>query len=71
MAQRVNRGERVLAADLIFTGDATLPGRAPERNVQLLAAVGARPLGVEVAQLVALAHWFGPGTRLETYGIRS
>ncbi len=71
VSERVNRGERVLAADLIFTGDATLPGRAPERNIQVLAALGERPLGIEVAQLLALAHWVGEGARLETYGLRS
>lgn len=70
-SERVNRGERVLAADLIFTGDTTLPGRAPERNIQVLAAVGERPLGIEVAQLLALADWLGTGARLETYGVRS
>ncbi len=70
-AARVSLGERVLAADLIFTGDVTLPGRAPERNIQVLAAVGDRPLGIEVAQLLALARWLGEGVTLETYGIRS
>lgn len=71
VSERINRGERVLAADLIFTGDASLPGRAPERNVQVLAALGERPLGIEVAQLLALADWLGTDTRLETYGVRS
>ncbi len=70
-SQRVNRGELVLAADLIFTGDVTLPGRAPERKVQVLAAVGERPLGIEAAQLLALARWLGQGVRLETFGMRS
>ena len=71
VSERVNRGERVLAADLIFTGEASLPGRAPERNVQVLASVGERPLGIEAAQLLALAGWLGKGARLETYGVRS
>lgn len=70
-AERVNRGERVLAADLIFTGDATLPGNRPERNIQVLAAIGERPLGIEAAQLLALGNWLGPGARLETQGVRS
>lgn len=70
-AERVNRGGRVLAADLIFTGDATLPGDRPERNVQVLAAIGERPLGVQAAQLLALAAWLGPGARLEAHGARS
>ncbi len=71
VSERINRGERVLAADLIFTGEATLPGDRPERNIQVLAAIGERPLGVEVAQLLALAEWMGPGPKLETHGIRS
>ena len=70
-AERVNRGEKVLAADLIFTGDATLPGNRPERNIQVLAAIGERPLGIEVAQLLALGDWLGRGARLETQGKRS
>lgn len=71
VAARVNRGERVLAANLAFTGDATLPGDRPERNIQVLAAIGERPLGIEVAQLLALSEWLGRGARLETYGMRS
>ena len=71
VSERVNRGERVLAADLIFTGEATLPGNRPERNIQVLAAVGERPLAVEVAQLLALAKWMGTAPTLETHGIRS
>ena len=70
-SERVNKGERVLVADLIFTGDSTLPGRAPERNIQVLAAVGERPLGIEAAQLVALADWLGGDVTLETHGMRS
>ena len=70
-AERVNRGERVLAANLIFTGDAALPGARPERNIQVLAAVGERPLGIEAAQLLALTRWLGLPARLETQGMRS
>ena len=70
-SERVNRGERILVADLIFTGDSTLPGRAPERNIQVLAAIGERPLGIEAAQLVALADWLGGDVTLETHGMRS
>ena len=69
--KRLNLGEQVLAANLIFTGDANLPGDRPERNVQVLAAVGERPLGIEVAQLVALGKWLGKPVRIQTYGPRS
>lgn len=70
-AQLVNGGGRVLVADLIFTGDAILPGNRPERNVQMVAALGERPLGLRVAQLLALAKWLGTVPRLETFGMRS
>lgn len=70
-AERVSRGERVLVADLIFSGDATLAGNRPERNVQVLAAIGERPLGIEAAQLIALQQWLGGAARIETEGPRS
>ncbi|MEX2260508.1 MAG: hypothetical protein WD696_01080 [Bryobacteraceae bacterium] len=70
VADRVNRGERVLAVDLLFTGDAA-PGNSAAYT-QMLAAVGERPLGLEAAQLVALAKWMqAPRLRLEATGIRS
>jgi hypothetical protein len=84
VADRVNRGERVLALDLIFTGDAwhksdehspyTPPD--PAEYDQYLNTLGERPLGVESAQLIAIARWLReqPGVtqvRLECTGIRS
>jgi dienelactone hydrolase len=72
VSERVNRGERVLAADLLLTGD-----MAPEKPgsfayTQMLAAVGERPLGMEAAQLIGLARWLHAGAvRVETNGIRS
>ncbi|MEO6966087.1 MAG: hypothetical protein ABI076_09360, partial [Acidobacteriaceae bacterium] len=73
---RVNRGEQVLALDLLLTGDDStqdLPNiwAYPE----MLAAEGKRPLGMEAAQLLALAHWMEEcaGTkhiRLEVRGMR-
>ncbi len=57
-ANDVNRGQRVLVFDpLLFgenipdTGD-DLPGFA-----QMLNTIGARPLGLDAAQLAAIAHW--------------
>lgn len=78
VSDHVNRGEKVLAADLIFTGDAA-PSKAysqPEGFIQLLATTGDRALGIEVAQLLAIAHWAaqlsGSGKiHLECTGIRS
>ena len=76
IAAHVNRGEQVLALDLLFTGDSS-----PRPNVRwlyaiLLAAAGDRPIGMEAAQLVGVAHWFaGAATaqqvRLDITGMRS
>jgi hypothetical protein len=72
----VNRGEQVLALDLLFFGDASLAKSTPAFYTQLLGAIGNRPIGIEAAQLNAVAHWFqghSPGSdiRLQTVGIRS
>ena len=77
VVNRVNRGDQVLSLDLLFTGDSSTESipRAwayPE----MLAAEGDRPLGMEAAQLLALAHWIEKhaGTqaiRLESRGIRT
>ena len=73
---RVNRGEPVLALDLLFTGDASLGVRASERTIQAFAALGDRPLGMRAAQLVALARWVRSTSgaeriRLDATGLRS
>jgi hypothetical protein len=66
----------VLALDLLFFGDASTPNPTPPFYTQLLGAIGDRPLGMEAAQLIALAHWLqgrspGSSIRLETTGIRT
>ncbi|MCP5112145.1 MAG: hypothetical protein GY953_15050, partial [bacterium] len=75
VADRINRGEQVLALDLAFTGSAW-----QERDVWMLQQVintqGERPLGIRVGQLLEVAKWVGERSsgaplRLETYGIRS
>ncbi len=70
-SERVNRGEQVLAADLLFTGDAAGPKGETSDYAQMLAAAGDRPVGMEAAQLIAIAHWIGGHPRLEVTGIRS
>jgi dienelactone hydrolase len=72
VAQHVDRGEQVLALDLLFNGD-QLPNRA---SWELLAdSSGDRPLGLEASQLVAIAGWLrsttGQSVRVETNGIRN
>ena len=72
VSERVDRGERVLAADLLLTGDATPEKPGPFAYAQLLSTVGDRPLGIQAAQLIGLARWLGTGpVRVETNGIRT
>ena len=73
-ANRLNRGEQVLALDLPFHGDAW----NKEENYlfqQIIHSTGDRPLGIEAAHLIELATWLksrGAGkVRLETSGMRN
>jgi len=55
ISRLINRGQQVLAVDVLFNGSA-----APENSASwqmLVATTGDRPLGLEVAQLSALAYW--------------
>ena len=74
VSERLNRGEQVLALDLLLSGDMT-PLKEPERYAMAISTLGQRPLGVRAAQLVAAALWFQGkakgGVRLECNGIRS
>jgi dienelactone hydrolase len=75
VAERVNRGEQVLAVDLPFTGEAwKQPGTWAYQ--QMIYTTGTRPLGLEVSHLIALANLMKQraGTRtvrLESSGIRN
>jgi hypothetical protein len=76
ISDRVNRGEQVLALDLVFTGDSAPTDPGPWAFTQFLAAVGDRPLGIEAAQLAAVTRWFTkaasrPNARVESTGVRS
>ena len=73
--ERVDRGEQVLALDLAFVGEAW-SDRETRRLLQNLTGLGERPVGLQAAELVAVARWLaarsGPAPlRLETTGIRS
>jgi dienelactone hydrolase len=75
VAHRMERGEQVLAADLVGMGDAA-PDKPLHLIAEMLAATGERPLGMEAAQLISLARWAQeewapPQIRLEGTGIRS
>jgi hypothetical protein len=74
VAERVNRGEQVLALEPLFFGSTTPDDPDPAYWEMLVASSGDRPLGIEVAQLVGIAKAFVNGERkirLETIGIRS
>jgi dienelactone hydrolase len=75
VVERVNRGEQVVALDLAFVGEAW-SDRETRRLLQNLTGLGERPVGLQAAELVAVARWLaarsGPAPlRLETTGIRS
>jgi hypothetical protein len=74
VTDRINSGEQVLALDLPFQGDAWDQEGAWLFG-QMLYATGDRPLGVEVAHLIEIAHWLkrrgAHQVRLETSGMRN
>jgi hypothetical protein len=70
--RHLDAGERVLAVDLLGFGEA-VEGVNPV-ELQMIATVGRRPLGIQAAQLLALAEWFGRESsrpKLGAYGPRS
>jgi len=76
VSDRLNRGEQTLAADLVFTGDAAPKEDDLEEFPLMMATTGERALGIEGAQLIALAQWlknnFGAKMiRVESLGIRN
>jgi hypothetical protein len=76
VSDRLNRGDQVLAVDLLFTGDAAPNQEDFEEFPLLLATTGDRALGMEAAQLIALAQWLRKNTgaqkvRVESSGIRN
>ncbi len=73
VSERVNRGEHVLALDLLFNG-ATAPEHPADWEM-LATTTGDRPLGLQAAQLIAIAAWLrtnaGLGISVVTEGIRN
>ena len=74
VAERLYRGEQVLAADLPFQGDAWKQD-STWLFEQMIVTTGARALGIEAAHLVELANWLkrhgATKVRLETSGMRN
>jgi hypothetical protein len=60
-AEAVARGERAVVVDLLFTGECMPTDRAAWSFAQMIAAVGRRPLGIQVAQLGAVVDWVHRG----------
>ena len=76
VAEHVNRGEQVLALDPVFVGSAYPESPDPADWPLLVASAGDRPLGLEAAQLAAVAKWLrtnngGRPVQVETDGIRT
>jgi dienelactone hydrolase len=72
----VNRGEQVLALDVIFNGEMRPRKPDPADYELLISTTGGRPLGLEAAQLIAAAQWLchisgSQSLRLEPTGFRS
>jgi dienelactone hydrolase len=75
VSDRLNRGEQVLATDLLFTGDSWTKIDASDYE-QILHGIGDRPIGMEAAQLIEVARWIKDRSRatrlrLESTGIRN
>jgi hypothetical protein len=76
IAEHVNRGEQVLALDLIFNGSSRPQTPDPTDWETIVSSVGDRPLGLEAAQLLGIAKWLSVHSehspvQIETDGIRS
>ena len=74
-SDRVNRGEQVLALDLMFTGT-SWKDTQPYQFAQILDGFGDRPIGMEAAQLSRITRWAREragvsNVRLEAGGIRT
>jgi hypothetical protein len=71
-SDRANRGDQVLAVDLLFFGDAAPANPASYAYAQMISSAGGRAIGLQAAQLIALARWLNPPqVRLETSGPRT
>jgi hypothetical protein len=76
VSDRVNRGDNVFAVDLFLHGDSAPQKPGPHHYAQMFSALGARPLGIQAAQLMAIAAWARGITgaaevRVETSGLRT
>lgn len=75
VADRLSRGEQLMALDLVLMGT-TWKDNRPFEFAQTLDTLGDRTIGIEAAQLIAAAQWAKkrsdrPRLRLEVTGIRT
>ncbi|HMD86563.1 MAG TPA: acetylxylan esterase [Terriglobia bacterium] len=76
VSDRINRGEQVLALDLLFTGDAWGKDPGADDYTEVLHGTGDRPIGLQAAQLIAASRWAlqrsgARNLRLEVTGMRT
>jgi hypothetical protein len=76
VSERINRGDQVIALDLLFTGDAAPREPGSATYALKIAAVGERPLGIEAGELIAATKWLRTALgvrqiRVESTGIRN
>jgi len=76
VSDRINRGEQVLALDLLFTGDSWGTKSQAAAYTEILHGTGDRPIGLQAAQLMEVSRWACrrggvEKARLEITGIRS
>jgi dienelactone hydrolase len=76
VSDRINRGEQVLALDLLFTGDAWGKDPGADDYTEILHGTGDRPIGLQAAQLIEVSRWArqrggGRNLRLEVTGMRT
>ena len=76
ISERVNRGEQVLAVDLLLIGDAAPPKVYYPAYDRMLATAGERSVGIQAGQLSAITRWMkqkaaGAAVRIESKGMRS
>lgn len=71
VSDRVNRGEMAIAVDLVLHGDAAPQGRDVALYSGLLSSMGRRTLGIQAAQLSAIARWARERTGASSVSIDS
>lgn len=66
---RIRQGKRVVVADLLFQGENAAAPTPDYQWAMMASASGDRTLGVQTAQLAAVAEWAGKGTSVEIVGV--